>query len=62
MIIIITKHTPECTKLHYIIYKISKEHAAVGPYTPIDIPQRDAFRHLKFSKIIPPCLNMDLGL
>ena len=50
MIIIVTKHTPECTKLHYIEKKLSKEHA---PEPPSDIPQRDVFQHFLFSKIIP---------
>ena len=31
MIIIITKHTPECTKLHYIEKKLSMEHAPEPP-------------------------------
>ena len=53
MIIIVTKHTPECTKLHYI--KINYPGSMFpNPPPPGDIPQRDVFQHLIFSKIILP--------
>ena len=51
MIIIVTKHTPECTKLHYIENNYP---GSMLPNPPSDIPQRDVFQHLLFSKIIPP--------
>ena len=51
MIIIVTKHAPECTKLHYIPKNTP---GSMLPNPLSDIPQWDVFQHLLFSKIIPP--------
>ena len=51
----VTKHTPECTKLHYIeINSPVSNNPSMLLNLPSDIPQRDVFQHLLFSKIIPP--------
>ena len=52
MIIIVTKHTPKCTKLHYI--KKKSPGRMLRTPAPSDIPQRDVFQNLLFYKIIPP--------
>ena len=55
MIIIVTKYTPECIKLHYMITKILQ--GACSQNHRSDIPQRDVFQHFLFSKIIPPMFD-----
>ena len=50
MIIIVIKHTPECTKLHYFEKNYP---GSMLPNPSSDIPQRDVFQHFLFSKIIP---------
>ena len=51
MVIIVTKHTPECTKLHYIE---KKSPWSMLPNPTSDMPHRNVFQHLLFSKVIPP--------
>ena len=50
MIIIVTKHTLECTKLHCN----KKNLESMLPNPSSDIPHRGVFQHLLFSKIILP--------
>ena len=53
------QNTPQNAPNKLFIKKISREHA---PERPSDIPQRDVFQYLLFSKLYHPCLSMDLGL
>ena len=59
MIIIVTKHTPECTKLQYIK---KNSPGSMLPNPPSNIPQWDVFQNLLFSKIIPLMIEHGLGL
>ena len=61
MIIIDTKHTTECTKLHYILKKFSMEHAPEAPPPYIVIPQRDVFQQIKYQIKIIISINNDVN-